>query len=89
MATVDDQEVFLLWRALSRFRSGGRPGCQPRGPRRQSDCPLFTRCPRWSGSDDRDLAMSETFEESERRRESWPCSRLLGLLGPTTRRIGS
>jgi hypothetical protein len=89
VASVDEQEVLLLWRALSRFRSGGRPDCRPRGRHRQSDCPLLTRCPRWSGPDDRELAMHETFDETERRRESWPCSRLLGLLGPTTTRIDS
>jgi hypothetical protein len=31
MATVSDDEVLLLWRALSGFRSGANPGCRPEG----------------------------------------------------------
>jgi hypothetical protein len=33
------------------------------------------------------LSLEETIEETERRRAAWPCSRLLDLLGPETRRI--
>jgi hypothetical protein len=47
----------------------------------------LARCPRWQGPDDRLLSLEETIEETERRRAAWPCSRLLDLLGPETRRI--
>jgi hypothetical protein len=49
MARVSDDEVLLLWRALSAFRSGGRPRCAPRGRPATSDCPLYDYCPRWAG----------------------------------------
>src|SRR6266542_4432765 len=41
MATVSDDEVLLLWRALSAFRSGAGLGCRPEGspPRSQSRRP--------------------------------------------------
>jgi hypothetical protein len=88
MAKVAEEEVLLLWRALSSFRSGKSPGCRPIGSPPRSACPLAARCPRWQGPDDRLLSLEETVEETERRRASWPCSRLLGLLGPDTQRIG-
>jgi hypothetical protein len=87
MATVSDDEVLLLWRALSVFRSAASPGCRPEGSPPRSKCPLLARCPRWQGPDDRLLSLEETIEETERRRAAWPCSRLLDLLGPETRRI--
>jgi len=87
MATVSDDEVLLLWRALSAFRSGASPACRPDGSPPRSQCPLLARCPRWRGPDDRLLSLEETIEETERRRAAWPCSRLLDLLGPETRRI--
>jgi hypothetical protein len=88
VAGVGDDEVLLLWRALSAFRSGRSPQCRPSGTPPQSACPLAAQCPRWQGPDDRLLSLEETIEETERRRAAWPCSRLLGLLGPETRRIG-
>ena len=88
MATVDDDEVLLLWRALSAFRSGAIPACRPHGSPARSQCPLCDRCPRWHQPDDRQLSLDETLEQTERRRAAWPCSRLLDLLGPETRRIG-
>src|SRR6266511_2522703 len=87
MATVSDDEVLLLWRALSAFRSGAGLGCRPEGSPPRSQCPLVDRCPRWRGPDDRLLSLEETIEETERRRTAWACSRLLDLLGPETRRI--
>jgi hypothetical protein len=87
MATVSDNEVLLLWRTLSVFRSSVSPGCRPEGNPPRSQCPLLARCPRWYGPDDRLLSLEETVEETERRRAAWPCSRLLDLLGPETRRI--
>lgn len=88
MGRVDPGEVLLLWRALSRYRSGARSECKPRGRPPRSDCPLFERCPRWTQPDDRDLTLYETFDETERRRAEWPCSRVLDLLGPDLRSIG-
>jgi hypothetical protein len=89
MAAVSEFEVLLLWRALWRFRTGRRPGCAPRGRPPSSACPLFDACPRWRGQpDDHTAALTETAEQTERRRAGWPCTRLLDLLGPTTRRIG-
>jgi hypothetical protein len=87
---VNAEEVLLLWRALLHFRSGKRPGCAPHGSPLHSDCPLAARCPRWSapGPDDWELSLEEDAETTERRRAAWPCSRLLGLLGPETRWIG-
>jgi hypothetical protein len=89
MGLVDEQEVLLLWRALSAFRSGKRPGCAPRGRPPRSPCPLFDRCPRWSQPDDFELSLEEDTATTERRRARWPCSRLLDLLGPETSRIGA
>lgn len=88
MAAVGDAETLLLWRALSSFRSGRRPGCRPVGTKGRSPCPLYDACPRWAGPDDRDLAFEESFEDTERRRASWPCSRLLDLLEPGVIRLG-
>ncbi len=90
MSHVSEDEVLLLWRALRTFRSGGRPACQPHGRPRSSGCPLYNSCPRWRGQpDDRLASMEETTAETERRRSSWPCSRLLDLLSPDLTRIGS
>lgn len=90
MPHVSEDEVLLLWRALRTFRSGGRPACAPHGRPRRSECPLFASCPRWRGQpDDRLASMAETTAETERRRSSWPCSRLLELLSPELTRIGS
>jgi hypothetical protein len=87
MTQVDDDEVLLLWRALHAFRSGGRAPCAPRGNPSRSRCPLFAKCPRWSGPDDQRLAYDETVEETEARRSAWPCSRILDALGPDVRAI--
>jgi len=90
MSHVSEDEVLLLWRALRAFRSGGRPACAPHGRPRRSECPLYDNCPRWRGQpDDRLASMEETTAETERRRSSWPCSRLLELLSPDLTRIGS
>lgn len=90
MSHVSEDEVLLLWRALRTFRSGGRPACAPHGQPRSSSCPLYGGCPRWRGQpDDRLASMEETTAETERRRSSWPCSRLLDLLSPDLTRIGS
>jgi len=89
MARVSDNEVLLLWRALRAFRSGRQPPCRPRGRPARSDCPLHDRCPRWHGQpDDWSASLEETVGETERRRASWPCSRLLELLSPELTRIG-
>ena len=90
MSHVSQDEVLLLWRALRTFRSGGRPACAPHGRPRSSGCPLYDGCPRWRGQpDDRLASMEETAAETERRRSTWPCSRLLELLSPDLTRIGS
>src|SRR6266542_2708605 len=62
MATVSDDEVLLLWRALSAFRSGAGLGCRPEGSPPRSQCPLVDRSPRWRGPDGRllDLLGPET-----------------------------
>jgi len=89
MAAVSDSEVLLCWRALRHFRSGRRPACAPRGRPAVSECPLYDACPRWHGQpDDYLAALDEDQRETERRRGSWPCSRLLDLLGPEVHRIG-
>jgi hypothetical protein len=49
---------------------------------------LFAACPRWEQADDQELSASEDFEATERRRASWPCSRLLDLLDPQVDWIG-
>lgn len=87
MSRVEPDEVLLLWRAVSDFRSGRRPACAPRvgQPNR---CPLAGACPRWNQRDDFEASLDEDLEETERRRAEWPCSRLLDLLGPETVRIG-
>jgi hypothetical protein len=84
---MDDDEVLLLWRALRRFRSGKSAACAPRGKPARSECPLFGQCSRWTGPDDFLLSLEEDTEATERRRASWPCSRLLGLLGPGAHNI--
>lgn len=87
MSRVKPGEVLLLWRALSSYRSGRHPACAPQ-PGKQNPCPLADACPRWEGPDDFEASLGEDFEETERRRAGWPCSRLLELLGPDTVRIG-
>lgn len=87
MGRVAGEEVLLLWRALSAFRGGPSPMCAPRGAD-GSPCPLWRACPRWEGPDDFTVSLEESPDDTERRRESWPCSRVLGLLGPDTVRIG-
>ena len=89
MPRVSEDEVLLLWRALRAFRSGRKPLCGPRNDPAGSDCPLHDQCPRWRGQpDDRLASLEETAEETERRRASWPCSRLLELLSADLTRIG-
>jgi hypothetical protein len=89
MSRVSEEEVLLLWRAVRAFRSGTRPACQARGKPPRSPCPLHAGCPRWKGQpDDTAASLQETLEQAERRRESWPCSRLLDLLSPEVTRIG-
>lgn len=89
MSRVSEDEVLLLWRAVRAFRSGARPRCAPRHGQ-ASDCPLYADCPRWHGQpDDRAASLTETAEQTERRQSAWPCSRLLGVLGPGVTRIGS
>ena len=88
VAHVNELEVLLLWRALRRFRSGKSAACAPRGKPLRSECPLFDACDRWSGPDDYALSLEEDSESTERRRASWPCSRLLQLLGPDLHRLG-
>jgi hypothetical protein len=89
MAQVGEEEVLLLWRALVAFRSGPRPACRAHGRPPRSPCPLFASCSRWTGPDDHLAALDETVDETERRRAAWPCSRLLDLLGPQVRQIGT
>jgi hypothetical protein len=90
MSRVSEDEVLLLWRALRAFRSGAKPLCAPRGHSVRSICPLHEICPRWAGQpDDRLASMEETAEQTDRRRATWPCSRLLELLSPDLTRIGS
>jgi hypothetical protein len=90
MASVSENEVLLLWRALRAFRSGARPGCAPRGKPPASACPLYDRCPRWRGQpDDRQASLTESVAETERRQASWPCTRLLAALPPGVTRIGA
>ena len=68
--------------------AGGVGRCYPGHPP-GSACPLVDACPRWRGQpDDHTAALAETAEQTELRRAGWPCTRLLDLLGPTTRRIG-
>jgi hypothetical protein len=86
---VSEDEVLLLWLALRAFRSGRRPACAAHGRPSRSNCPLHDGCPRWRGQPDDWLAsLDEKTEETERRRASWPCSRLLDLLSPELTRIG-
>ncbi len=68
MASVNENEVLLLWRALMAFRSRPRPACRAHGRPARSPCPLFPECPRWQGPDDYLAAMEESLEEIERRR---------------------
>ena len=86
---VSEEEVLTLWRALLRFRSGSRPSCAPTGRPLRSECPLFSSCPRWQEPDDLELSFHEDFEEDERRRAAWPCSRLLDLLDTQVDWVGS
>lgn len=89
MSHVSEDEVLLLWRSLRAFRSGRRPTCRPRGHPARSDCPVEGRCPRWHGQpDDWAASLEETITETEARRASWPCTRLLDLLSPELTRIG-
>jgi hypothetical protein len=88
VAHVSELEVLLLWRALRTLRSGRKPACAPKGKPPLSPCPLFAECDRWAGPDDYTLSLDETAEETERRRSSWPCSRLLDLLSPGLTRLG-
>jgi hypothetical protein len=89
MAGVDAGEVLLLWRAVLAFRGGPHPRCAPEGTPLRSACPLFDRCPRWDGPDDYRLSLDEELAVTEKRRATWPCSRLLDLLTPDTNRIGA
>jgi len=88
VARVSEDEVLLLWRALTAFRSGSRPACKARGKPPRSLCPLHDQCPRWGGPDDYLAVMEETPEQTERRRSAWPCSRVMELLSPDLKRIG-
>jgi hypothetical protein len=89
MSRVSEDEVLLLWRAVRAFRSGRRPPCAARGHPPRSGCPLHHDCPRWQGQPDDWLAsMEETAEDTERRRSTWPCTKLLDLLSPDLTRIG-
>jgi hypothetical protein len=88
MSRVSEDEVLLLWRALRRFRSGKAAACAPRGRPPRSECPLYEGCDRWRGPDDYLLGLDETPEQTERRRASWPCSRVLDLLGPDVTHLG-
>jgi hypothetical protein len=89
MATVDETEILLYWRALRHFRSGKRPACAPKRGPAVSVCPLFDACPRWHGQpDDYTATLGETIEQTDRRRAGWPCTRLLDLLNPDVRYIG-
>ncbi|HEY7222008.1 MAG TPA: hypothetical protein VH561_00055 [Micromonosporaceae bacterium] len=88
MAVVSHPEVLLCWRALRQFRTGRRPACRPRGQPPTSACPLFDACPRWHGQpDDYSASLDEDQQATERRRATWPCTRVLDLLGPQTRRF--
>lgn len=87
MAHVSEDEVLLLWRALSRFRSGHNPACARRGKPAHSICPLYDQCGRWSQPDDDVLILDETPKQTERRRANWPCTRLLDVLAPDVTRI--
>ena len=90
MSRVSEDEVLLMWRALRAFRSGRRPLCRAHGDPPSSDCPLHDGCPRWRGQPDDWLAsLEESAELTERRRSTWPCSRLLDLLSPELKRIGT
>jgi hypothetical protein len=88
VARVNDDEVLLLWRAMTAFRSGSRPACKATGKPLRSPCPLHGQCPRWDGPDDYLAVMDETPEQTERRRSAWPCSRIMELLSPDLKRIG-
>jgi hypothetical protein len=89
MPRVSEPEVLLLWRAVRAFRSGAKPRCAPRRGTGESTCPLYERCPRWRGQpDDRTASLAETAEQTAARQSSWPCSRLLDVLGPAVTRIG-
>ncbi|MGB6456377.1 MAG: hypothetical protein WBH47_18045 [Streptosporangiaceae bacterium] len=86
---MSEDEVLLLWRSLRAFRSGRRAPCRPRGHPARSDCPLQHSCPRWHGQpDDWAASLDETAAQTDHRRASWPCSRLLDLLSPELTRIG-
>ncbi|HEY7324418.1 MAG TPA: hypothetical protein VH520_06305 [Streptosporangiaceae bacterium] len=86
---MSEDEVLLLWRSLRAFRAGRRPPCRPRGHPARSDCPVERSCPRWHGQAvDWAASLEETTAETEDRRASWPCSRLLDLLSPELTRIG-
>jgi hypothetical protein len=87
VAKVTEEEVLLLWRALSVFRTGRQPACAPDG-NGVATCPLLHSCPRWEEPDDYAASLDEEVATTDRRRARWPCSRVLGLLGPETRRIG-
>lgn len=89
MSRVSEDEVLLLWRSLRAFRSGRKPACAPQARPLRSTCPLQDTCPRWQGQPDDQLAsMEESAEQTELRRSTWPCSRLLDLLSPDLTRIG-
>ena len=88
MAKVSEDEVLLLWRALMAYRSGPRPSCRATGRPPRSPCPLYRGCPRWSGPDDYLVVMDEPPEQTERRRSTWPCTRLADLLSPDLEHIG-
>lgn len=86
---VSEDEVLLMWRALRAFRSGKKPPCAVRSSPPRSECPLYAQCPRWQGQpDDWEASLEESAEQTERRRSSWPCSRLLEVLSPDVTRIG-
>jgi hypothetical protein len=68
MPAVSESEVLLLWRALRQFRTGKTLGCAPRGRPPGSNCPLYANCGRWNESDDYQLSLEETLEQTERRR---------------------
>jgi hypothetical protein len=88
MTRVSDDDVLLLWRALTRFRSGRKAACAPNGKPPRSSCPLYHGCSRWTEPDDELLSFEETLDQTDARRAAWPCSRLLDLLAPGVSRIG-
>ena len=87
-SALSETDVLMMFRALHRFRAGRTPICAPKGKPPRSECPFYSKCPRWQTEGGDWVSLDEDFDSAEKRRAAWPCSRVLSLLEPEVNWIG-